>query len=583
MTSIQDDEDDKLCYSTDETADSSSSESSSKSSSDETLQTALIHDDPSQNNMSNDDNNIMDKIHQNRRHEKSVIQSTNNNANEMPQKASISSFKRNRYDHYHSHSSNNYYSTTKNTKQSPSLFQQNNWTVSPEVSSLQTSLSSKSSPFALKPWVSLSQTLDGRDKITKVIQYTSRLLGFYYESIHPIHNPTRAQSFRRLQQALTQARKPFRFGKSLNEIQKLKDLGLVHWLAYYLRQFIVNVMAPSNDGGASTLALDGESVKDGEDSDSNGHDGDDNGVIQSVASVHWHPNVVADDGRNTTSTIHASNINSNKKSWTTNTHPPSIILSKEHQQISDPNSDLSSSPLKKILYQYLSQYIDESKLTQNQNGQITISNEPPPIWKILTSALKIIGLAGFWAGDNVAYLHTAGFLKGSNRKKESAIFATRSYFFACVVGLYTSCKEWIEHRNGPLRQAFQHFQFVNERYEQIKASSSQPMCTSNDNTVKEDEKKEDEGRCADIMITLQEEFQLLTQERDQYKLVLDQAKKKHTKLCLAMLKSCCDVTVFSNNPGVDLHLKYRGKKMNEGIQCVAGITSALTVLYNNYV
>ena len=42
------------------------------------------------------------------------------------------------------------------------------------------------------------------------------------------------------------------------------------------------------------------------------------------------------------------------------------------------------------------------------------------------------------------------------------------------------------------------------------------------------------------------------------------------------------MSVFSNMPGIDLHLKYRGKKMNEGVQSVFGITSALTVIYNNY-
>eukprot|EP01083_Nonionella_stella_P219660 786616_1 len=107
----------------------------------------------------------------------------------------------------------------------------------------------------------------------------------------------------------------------------------------------------------------------------------------------------------------------------------------------------------------------------------------------------------------------------------------------------------------------------------------------------------------------------LQRELDKAKKALEEIRHKHFKICLALLKvrnsdiilllwlayfltqffwkhlhlimvqfsqSCCDVTVFSNNPGVDLHLKYRGRKMNEGIQCVCGITSALTVIYNNY-
>ena len=47
-------------------------------------------------------------------------------------------------------------------------------------------------------------------------------------------------------------------------------------------------------------------------------------------------------------------------------------------------------------------------------------------------------------------------------------------------------------------------------------------------------------------------------------------------------QSCCDVLVFSNNPGIDFHERYRGKKMNEGFHSVCGLVSAGTVLYNNF-
>lgn len=58
--------------------------------------------------------------------------------------------------------------------------------------------------------------------------------------------------------------------------------------------------------------------------------------------------------------------------------------------------------------------------------------------------------------------------------------------------------------------------------------------------------------------------------------------EKQFLLFLALLKSVCDVLVFSNNTGIDLHKKYRGKKMNEGFHCVCGLLSASTVLYNNF-
>ena len=70
----------------------------------------------------------------------------------------------------------------------------------------------KESPLKLSSWVALSLTLDGRDKITKVIQYSSRLLGWYYNS----------KRWRILQTKLTEARKSYRLGRTLIEIHRLK-------------------------------------------------------------------------------------------------------------------------------------------------------------------------------------------------------------------------------------------------------------------------------------------------------------------------------------------------------------------------
>ena len=63
---------------------------------------------------------------------------------------------------------------------------------------------------------------------------------------------------------------------------------------------------------------------------------------------------------------------------------------------------------------------------------------------------------------------------------------------------------------------------------------------------------------------------------------LEKTEREDFELCVALLKSIADVTVFSNNPGVDLHLKYRGKKNHEGLHCLGGLISASTVLYNNF-
>lgn len=48
------------------------------------------------------------------------------------------------------------------------------------------------------------------------------------------------------------------------------------------------------------------------------------------------------------------------------------------------------------------------------------------------------------------------------------------------------------------------------------------------------------------------------------------------------MQSCCDVIVFSNMPGIDLHRRMRGKKNHEGLHCLCGLISASTVIYNNF-
>ena len=40
--------------------------------------------------------------------------------------------------------------------------------------------------------------------------------------------------------------------------------------------------------------------------------------------------------------------------------------------------------------------------------------------------------------------------------------------------------------------------------------------------------------------------------------------------------------MFSNNPGVDLHLRFGGRRMNDGLHSILGLISAGTVLYNNF-
>jgi len=63
--------------------------------------------------------------------------------------------------------------------------------------------------------------LDGRDKITKIIAYLSRLLAWYYKSVLLL--PDAATKFTALKNAVQMARKPFRMGKAFNEVHKIRN------------------------------------------------------------------------------------------------------------------------------------------------------------------------------------------------------------------------------------------------------------------------------------------------------------------------------------------------------------------------
>jgi len=161
-----------------------------------------------------------------------------------------------------------------------------------------------------------------------------------------------------------------------------------------------------------------------------------------------------------------------------------------------------------------------------------------PAWKVLGTALKTIGLLGFWAFDNASFLTGSGVLddysvqepkvrlqKRQQLAASCSILANRSYFAGSVAGLITSWRSYREQR---------------EKLRQL----------------------------------------LLECNHDEQ--VIKKAKQEQFVLFLALLKSCCDVLVFSNNPGLDFWKKARGKKMHEGLHCVAGLLSASTVLYNKY-
>jgi len=82
-------------------------------------------------------------------------------------------------------------------------------------------LATKKTPYSIPNWIKLSTSLDGRDKITKVIQYACRIIGWYYES--QLNNPLGGERWRSLQKSLTSSRKAFRFFRWVTEWYKIKS------------------------------------------------------------------------------------------------------------------------------------------------------------------------------------------------------------------------------------------------------------------------------------------------------------------------------------------------------------------------
>lgn len=393
----------------------------------------------------------------------------------------------------------------KNVNLKPILFDK--WSFRYEASCLKGSMDKKASPMSFKNWIDLSLTLDGRDKITKVIQYASRLLGSYYESsassVFVNENQyglfmAKARRFRNLQKALTSSRKAYRLGRTVIEFEKLRSMGILHWIAWYIREAIT-IGTCKNRRKCLESPIKGR-----------------NGPISYEEKASEERPIV---------------------------NLPRSISS---------NIGFSSnySTLGKMVYRTLTSYIDQD----------IVSKEALPLWKVLLTACKLIGLGGFWLGDNVSYLYSVGFLEDSSSKEKSqhssALFATRSYFFASVSGLLLNLRELFAHRNGPLKKAIMNL-------EEHKLKIKNPSV---------DDKEEN----AALKMHHQEE------EAQRLENILNKVKQTHSTICIALMKSCCDVIVFSNNPGVDLHLKLRGRKMHEGVQSMFGIVSALTVLYNNF-
>jgi hypothetical protein len=120
---------------------------------------------------------------------------------------------------------------------------------------IQAGIHKKQSPLSVKNWIATVLTLDGRDKFTKVLQYSSRLLCWYFAGLAAAAATTSSSSisidgggspsqlfyqalstrFNSLYKSLVTSRKAFRMGRSIIEWDKIKSMGWGDYLAYLLR------------------------------------------------------------------------------------------------------------------------------------------------------------------------------------------------------------------------------------------------------------------------------------------------------------------------------------------------------------
>lgn len=271
-------------------------------------------------------------------------------------------------------------------------------------------------------WTKLALTLDGRDKLTKVLQYTARLLVWWFAG------KRQAERFQNLKDSLTKSRKAFRIGRSLIEWRKIMKLGLRGALAQYLSENL--------------------------------------------------------EGRN--------------------------LLERTAYQLCKPE-----------------------EIPRN------ISNVP--LYKIIGTAMKTIGLLGFWFGDNIVFLTSSGLLDNyqlpldRRLKLRKSIVSSASkwgssfYFIGALASLLMNLRTYREHRQKvvkPCQEAFNETQ------------------------------------------SLEADKALFLAKQDQFVHVV------------VLTKSICDVLVFGNL--TKFWKKSFGRPLPELLHCIAGLTSASTVLYNNF-
>lgn len=85
------------------------------------------------------------------------------------------------------------------------------------------------------------------------------------------------------------------------------------------------------------------------------------------------------------------------------------------------------------------------------NGGCNVSSPERVIsifpWKTVVTSLRLVGMIGFWAGDNVAFLTKNKFLSSIRSARSAQEFGAKCYFFACWMGLFIASNDLNTQRN----------------------------------------------------------------------------------------------------------------------------------------
>ena len=356
----------------------------------------------------------------------------------------------------------------------------------PSIASFSEGLRRKASMSDPEAWIKLSLTLDGRDKITKVLQYVARFLSWSLLGLLD----RQAKRLGSLKSSLSEGRKAFRLGRTLIELHRLRTIGFLEEIGFHWKRTALNANCDDDEyNHQSFFVASREKRTVGKKHERN--------FVRQISS-----NIGLD---------YQSTLEMAKRLF----RQQSFVIHQIHR---------------------LSSRVYSMSFLHDDDDDMVI-----PLWQTCLAAVKLLATSCYYVGDNLSFLSGSGVLdnfavadeerivRRKNITTRASKLANRADFVSGVAGLVVCWKCYRDFCNTEI---------------------GKEDC-ENDNTKT-----------------------ALEKERKR--------KEKQVTLFLSVAKSCCDVLMFSNNPGVDLWKNSLGFHLNEGVYCVAGLISAMSVLCSKF-